>query len=123
MDQSTLAEDREFYKDVRAWYKDFMEAHDREVEARVLNQIEAQRAEERRLLEAQRAEERRQVEVNQLVHQFEHRLRRELSSVERGVISSRVQTNGSSYVADLVLDLSAAELANWLEQGEHASTR
>jgi len=98
-------EDREFVMDIQAWYKDFLETHDREVEARVLREFEAQRA-----------EELRQAETNQLVHQFEHRLGRRLTTGERGLLTSRVESHGSAHLADLVLDLSGPELAVWFEQ-------
>ena len=94
----------------------------REVEAKVALEIEARMqarlAEERRLAEAQAAEERRlaeaQAEVNQIAHLFEHRLGRQFTSDERRVLRSRVETLGSMHVAELVVDLSTAELAAWL---------
>jgi hypothetical protein len=112
--------------DIQAWYKEhnqklrdeFRNEFMLEFEARLADErrlLEAQRADERRLLEAQRADERRQAEINQLVHLFEHRLGRRFTTDERGVLTSRVETHGSAHVADLVLDLSAPELAIWLK--------
>ncbi len=92
-------------EDVQAWYKDFLETHDREVEARVL-----------RGLETQRVEAQRQAETNQLVRQFEHRLARRLTTNECGMLTARIETHGSAHLADLVLDLSGAELTAWFEQ-------
>jgi hypothetical protein len=90
--------------DIQAWYKNFIETHDREVEARA-----------RREYEAQRAEERHQAEVTPLLRLFERRLGRTLSAAERDVLSSRVKTHGSEHIVDLVFDLSGPELATWLE--------
>lgn len=114
--KSMSASDREFVMDARDWYKEHMAKHAREVEARVLRDIEAQRAEERRQLEAQLAEAQRQVEVNQLVHQFEHRVGRRLNVDERDTLGDWVSKHGSTYLLDLVLDLSGPELAAWLEK-------
>lgn len=115
LEQPVLPEDKELVVDIQAWYREFLDTHAREVEARVLRDIEAQRAEERRQLEAQRAEERRMAEINQLIRQFEHRLGRRLATDERAVLNARVETLGSAHVADLVLDLSTPDLAAWLK--------
>lgn len=126
LEQPVLPEDKELVVDIQAWYREFLDTHAREVEARVLRDIEAQRAEERRQLEAQRAEvqreleaqraeERRMAEINQLIRQFEHRLGRQLATDERAVLNARVETLGSAHVADLVLDLSTPDLAAWLK--------
>jgi len=103
--KSMSASDREFVMGARDWYEEHMAKHAREVEARVLRDIEAQRA-----------EERRQVEVNQLVRQFEHRIGRRLNVDERDTLGDWASKRGSDYLADLVLDLSGPELAAWLEK-------
>lgn len=107
MERWVLHEDREFVMDIQAWYKDFIETHDRQVEARILQG-----------LEAQRAEERRQAELNQLAHQFEHRLGRRLAADEHVVLAARIETLGAAHVGGVVLDLSADELTTWLKQSE-----
>jgi hypothetical protein len=125
-------EEREFVMDIQVWYKNFLETRDREAEARALRTFEAQRAEERRqldaerqaleaqraevrrALEAQRVETQRLAELNQLVHQFEHRFGRKLTSNEHATLVSQVKAHSSAFVADLVLDLSASELETWL---------
>ena len=138
VNRSMTTNDRELVMDARAWARDHqaklaqkieakvtrkIEAKvTREVEAKVALEIEARMqarlAEERRLAEAQAAEERRlaeaQAEVNQIAHLFEHRLGRQFTSDERRVLRSRVETLGSMHVAELVVDLSTAELAAWL---------
>jgi hypothetical protein len=142
IEQWALAEDKEFVMDIQAWYKEHnrqveeeilnrvipqienkarqeLEAQVRnevlaQVRNEVLREVEAQRAEERCLLEAQRAEERRHAELAQLVHLFEHKFRRSLTSEEHAVLVSRRETLGSLHIADLVLDLSREQLQGWL---------
>jgi hypothetical protein len=138
VDRLVTPEDKEFVMDIQVWFQDFCEQQKRigreqaqlEVEARLAEerrllealraeerrQLEALRAEERRQLEALRAEERRDAELKQLVHQFERRVGRRLTGDERDVLAACVKTQGSEYIADLVLDLSGPELAAWLEK-------
>ncbi len=49
-----------------------------------------------------------------LVHQFERRLRRPLTTNERTVLDARLRTEGAIVLGDVVLDLSPAELEVWL---------
>jgi len=49
-----------------------------------------------------------------LVHQFERRLGRSLSSDERRALHERLLRLGADRLGDLVLDLAAQELAAWL---------
>lgn len=49
-----------------------------------------------------------------LAHLFERRLGRPLRNDERAVIQKRTETLGPDRVGDVVLDLSAGELATWL---------
>jgi hypothetical protein len=57
-----------------------------------------------------------QGELNPLTRQFERRIGRPLSSDERDALAVRVKAQGSTQLADLVLDLSGPELAAWLEK-------
>ncbi len=51
-----------------------------------------------------------------LVHQFERRLGRPLSPQEHQTLLSRFDTLGPEQLGDVILDLSASELALWLEE-------
>ncbi|UQA58378.1 hypothetical protein [Polyangium aurulentum] len=51
-----------------------------------------------------------------LVHQFERRLGRPLAPCERDTLAERVRAQGAEQVGDLVLDLSAEDLATWLDE-------
>jgi hypothetical protein len=89
--------------DVHAWY----EEHKRSLRDEFMREIEP------RLADA-----RFQVEVKPLIHLFERRLGRPLSSSERDMLMAQVKAHGSDHVGDIVLDLSVPELAAWLERGE-----
>lgn len=121
VDRRLAPEDTEVVMDINAWYKDFIETHDREVEARVARDIEARVARDiearvARDIEARLVDAQRQVEVNQLARLFERRVGRRLSGEEREMLATRIKTDGSEHLADLVLDLSGPELAAWLEK-------
>jgi flagellar biosynthesis/type III secretory pathway protein FliH len=49
-----------------------------------------------------------------LLRQFSRRLDRALSEPERAVVIARLETLGADRLGDVVLDLSAPELARWL---------
>ncbi len=120
VDQVVTPEDREFVMDINAWYKEFIETHDREVKAQVLRELEPKLAKERRKerrkgrSEGQR-EGQRKAEINQLVHLFQRRVGRSLSADERQTLTACVKKFGPEHLMDLVLDSSGPELAAWLE--------
>lgn len=97
VDELQAPEDKEIVMDIQAWYKTFIETHDREVEERVARKYEEQMA-------------------NHLVRQFERRVGRKLSADERETLGAGIKTYGSEYLTDLVLDLSGPDLAAWLEK-------
>jgi hypothetical protein len=57
-----------------------------------------------------------------LAHQFERRLARPLTAVERKRLKQRLRVEGPEKVGDAVLDLSAAELSAWLAPSNGHST-
>ena len=59
-------------------------------------------------------EEGRELGVGLLAHQFERRLARSLTSVEREVLVRRLDTLGPARLGDLVFDGSPEALAAWL---------
>ncbi|MDI1437268.1 hypothetical protein [Polyangium sorediatum] len=61
-----------------------------------------------------RVEGRLEGELRPLVRQFERLLARGLSDAERARLTERVRAQGAERVGDLVLDLSAQDLATWL---------
>ena len=60
------------------------------------------------------AEERREVALSMLLHQFERKLKRELTDEERATVLARLLAQGAEPLSDLVLDLDGAQLAAWL---------
>lgn len=116
VDQVVTPKDREFVMDINAWYKEFIETHDREVKTQVLRELEPKLAKERRKerREGQR-EGQRKAEINQLVHLFQRRVGRSLSPDERQTLTACVKKFGPAHLMDLVLDSSGPELAAWLE--------
>lgn len=128
VDQVVTPKDREFVMDINAWYKEFIETHDREVKAQVLRELEPKLAKERRKERREgrsegrregqregRREGQREAELNQLVHLFQRRVGRNLSADERQTLTACVKKFGPAHLADLVLDSSGPELAAWLE--------
>jgi hypothetical protein len=61
-----------------------------------------------------RPEVRHEIELRPLVHQFERRLARALTPIERDTLVERLREQGAERVADVVLDLSREDLAAWL---------
>jgi len=59
------------------------------------------------------------VELKLLIHQFERRLGRVLTSTERLALVQRLGSEGSERVSDVVLDLSPEQLAAWLADTEN----
>ena len=108
LDRLVASEDRELVMDIQAWYKNFIETHDREVKAQAWSEFEPQIAEGRR-------EGRREALIDHLTHQFQRRVGRSLSADERETLTACVKKYGAEHLADLVLDLSGPELAAWLE--------
>ena len=50
-----------------------------------------------------------------LIHQFERKLKRNLTSVERGLLLARLTSLGASRLGDVVLDFDSSELQKWLD--------
>jgi len=149
---AVVPEEKEFFMDVQVWYKEFCEERERAGREQAMREIEPKMAERERVtreqlvreLETRLADERRQaaarladeqrqaevrlaetqlqVEVKPIVHIFERRLGRPITSSERNVLAVLIKTEGSDRITDLVLDLSAPDLAAWLKQGEAVPT-
>ena len=51
-----------------------------------------------------------------LIHQFERKLKRNLTSAERLLLRSRLTSLGASRLGDVVLDFDSSELQNWLDE-------
>jgi len=66
------------------------------------------------MVEALQREAIEQGAVTALAHLFERRLGRVLHDNERACVRERIETLGPERVGDVVLDLSADELAAWL---------
>jgi len=120
IDQQVTSEDREMVMDIHAWYKDFIETHDREVLRATKLQMEQQllRDLEPKIEQRVLRDLEPKIEQRMLLRLFERRLGRPLAASERDVIAARVKTHGSDHVDDVVLDLSGPELAAWLERDE-----
>ena len=56
--------------------------------------------------------------VATLEHQFARRLSRPLTDAERATLHAQVKAHGSEHIGDLVLDLSADDLARWIASPE-----
>ena len=63
-------------------------------------------------------EEGREEGLAPLVHLFERRLKRPLSTEERGVLQARLSTHGPARLGDVVLDLDPAALTAWIADPE-----
>lgn len=98
--------------DLQAWDNEILRHHSE----KLTREFEARLAEERTLLQAQRALAQRQAEVKPLVHFLERRLGRTLTPNERTQLEDRVAQHGSEYVADVVMDYAAPDLAAWLSE-------
>jgi hypothetical protein len=66
------------------------------------------------MVEALQREAMEKGAANTIAHQFERRLGRALRDEERACVRERIETLGPARVGDVVLDLSADELATWL---------
>jgi hypothetical protein len=106
---AVVPEEREFFMDVHAWYKEFCEEQKRAGREQAMLEFEPRLA-----------AERRQAEVNPLAHLVERRLGRSLAVNEREVLVARVKIQGADRIVDLILDLSAPDLVAWLEQDKLA---
>ena len=85
-------DDRELIMDVQAWLEE----------------------RDRKLVQEHRQEGRREGSFLSLRHQFERRLRRELTKAEQVTLSRHLESDGVEHVSDVVLDLSPDELTGWL---------
>jgi hypothetical protein len=66
------------------------------------------------MVEALQREAMEKGAANTVAHQFERRLGRALRDEERACVRERIETLGPDRLGDVVLDLSADELATWL---------
>jgi len=105
-------DDQELLMDVQAW----LEERDRKLvqEQRQEGRRDGLREGRRDGLREGRRDGLREGSFAPLRHQFERRLRRELTKTEQAALSQRLDTVGAELVSDVVLDLSPDELVTWL---------
>ncbi len=118
-------DDKELAMDIRAWQAEYDRNLKVRVEAELRSQIERELTPriERELTSQIERELTPRIEreleeklMRERAHLFERKLGRSLTTTERETLAARVHDLGAERVGDLLLDLSAQDLAVWLSQ-------